>query len=174
MTNPDPATALNSMSQPIPSVTLRAATPDDRDFLLTVFAGTRADELAVLSADAAQREVFINLQFNAQQQSYSDCYPAAENSIILLAGQPIGRMIVDRATEEILLVDIALLSHYRNRRIGSSLIRSLMDEASATRKAVRLSVYKLNPALRLYQRLGFFPSADDGLYFEMKWVPAGL
>lgn len=147
--------------------------PDDRDFLLAVFAGTRSEELSALSADAEQRQVFINLQFNARQQSYSDCHPEAENSIILLAGQPIGSLIVDRTGEVILLVDIAILSHYRNRRIGSSLIRSLMDEAAAARKAVRLSVYKLNPALRLYERLGFFRTTDDGLYFEMMWVPAG-
>lgn len=161
------------MSQPSQSVTLRAATPDDRDFLLAVFASTREDELAVLSADT-QRQAFINLQFHAQQQSYSACHPAAENSIILLEGRPIGRMLVDRTAEAILLVDIAILNDYRNRRVGSSLIRSLMDDASAARKAVRLSVYKMNPALRLYERLGFSRTADDGVYFEMMWVPADL
>lgn len=160
------------MLQPTEPVTLRAATPNDRDFLMTVFASTRADELAVLAADTTQRLAFINLQFNAQQQSYNACYPAAESSIIVLGGRPIGSMLVERTAEAILLVDIALLDEYRNRQIGSCLIRSLMDEAATARKAVRLSVYKLNPALRLYERLGFLRTADDGVYFEMLWVPA--
>ena len=154
--------------------TLRAATPADQNFLIAVFAATRSDELAALGGDPKQRALFINMQFNAQQQSYSAGYPEAVNNIILLAEQPIGRMLVDRAGDEILLVDIALLSDYRNQRIGSSLIRGLLDEAATAQKPVRLSVYKSNPALRLYQRLGFSQVAEDALYIEMQWLPASL
>jgi ribosomal protein S18 acetylase RimI-like enzyme len=152
-------------------VALRAATSADQDFLRAVFASTRGDELAALGWDPQQSELFISMQFNAQQQSYSAGYPAAVNNIILLAEQPIGRMLVDRTGEEILLVDIALLSDYRNQRIGSNLIRGLMDEAATVQKPVRLSVYKSNPARRLYQRLGFFQVAEDPLYIEMQWLP---
>jgi len=152
-------------------VTLRAATSADQNFLMAVFASTRGDELAALGWDPQQSELFINMQFNAQQQSYSAGYPAAVNNIILLAEQPIGRILVDRTGDEILLVDIALLSDYRNQRIGSNLIRGLMDEAATLQKPVRLSVYKSNPARRLYQRLGFSQVAEDALYIEMQWLP---
>jgi ribosomal protein S18 acetylase RimI-like enzyme len=154
------------------SVTLRAATPADRSFLLTVFAGTRTDELAALVWDPAQSQAFIQMQFSAQQQNYSACYPAAENSIILLGERPIGRMLVERTEQAIELVDIALLAEHRSNGIGSFLIRGLLDEAGASQKSVRLSVYKLNPAVRLYERLGFSLTAEDALYFEMTWAPA--
>ena len=153
------------------SVTLRATTPDDRSFLLTVFASTRTDELAALGWDPAQSEVFIQMQFSAQQQNYSARYPTAENSIILLGKRPIGRMLVERTEQAIELVDIALLAEHRSSGIGSFLIRGLLDEARAARKSVRLSVYKLNPAVRLYERLGFSLIAEDAVYSEMTWAP---
>src|SRR6266481_6061420 len=154
------------------AITLRAVTPIDRDFLLTVFASTRSNELAALGGNSPQAQAFAQMQFTIQQQAYSAAYPAAENSIILLAEQPIGRMLVERTDAAILLIDIAILNDYRNRRIGSSLIRGLMDKAAGSQKSVRLSVYKSNPAARLYERLGFSPIADNGLYFEMVWASA--
>jgi len=162
------------MPESTSSVTLRAATDADHDFLLAVFASTRSDELTALEGNPTLRQAFINMQYSIQQQSYSACHPAAENSIILLAEQSIGRMLVDRKDAAILLVDIAILNDYRNRRIGSSLIQGLLEEAVASQKSVRLSVYKLNPAVRLYERLGFSRIADDGVYFEMTWVPRCL
>lgn len=149
------------------SISLRAATPADQDFLLTVFASTRSDELAALALDAKQAEFFIRMQFNAQQQSYSACYPAAKNSIIFLADRSIGRILVDGTDDGLLLVDISILPEYRNLGIGTCLIRDLLTEAAAAGQAVRLHVFKSNRAVRLYQRLGFSTIADDGAYVEM-------
>lgn len=153
------------------SLTLRTATTADRDFLITVFASTRSDELAALGWDTKQSQAFIDMQFNAQQQNYRACYPAAENSIILLAGEPIGRILLERTEESIRLIDIAILAQFRNRRAGSWLIRGLMDEATAAGKLLELSVYKLNPALRLYERLEFSKVGEEGLYIQMQWPP---
>jgi GNAT superfamily N-acetyltransferase len=162
----------NSIVKSTDSLTLRAATPADQDFLITVFASTRSDELAALGWDPQQSQAFIQMQYNAQQQNYRASYPAAENSIILLAGEPIGRMLVDRTEEAIRLVDIAILAEHRNRRIGSWLIRRLMDEAIAAGKPLLLSVYQFNPALRLYERLGFAKVGEEALYIQMQWLPA--
>ncbi len=153
------------------SVTLRAATPADQDFLKAVFADTRSEELAALALDPKQAAAFIDMQFNVQQRSYSARYPAADNSIILLDGLPIGRLLVDRSEEAVTLVDIALSSDYRSRGLGSLLIRGLIDEATASQKPVRLSVYRFNRAARLYQRLGFSTVEDTGAYLEMECKP---
>ena len=147
---------------------LRPAAEADSEFLKAVFASTRMDELAAL-ADAALVEAFIGMQFNAQQHGYRMAYPHAENSIILLRERPVGRMIVNRTAEAIRLVDIALLAEFRAQGIGSNLLRGLIDEATATGKSLQLSVYKLNPAVRLYERLGFSKFGEDGLYIQMRW-----
>jgi hypothetical protein len=38
---------------------------------------------------------------------------------------------------------------------------------------VRIHVERYNPALRLYERLGFRRIADGGIYFLMEWTPPG-
>jgi ribosomal protein S18 acetylase RimI-like enzyme len=150
-------------------MSLRAATPDDNDFLLAVFASTRGDELAGLAWDPKQAEAFIRMQCSAQQQNYRASYPAAENKIIFIGDRRIGRMLVERSAGALLLVDIAVLPEYRNAGIGTALLQGLLSEAAGAAKPVRLHVLNHNPAVRLYERLGFSRVADDGVYLEMQW-----
>ena len=61
----------------------------------------------------------------------------------------------DQFRDEIRIIDIALLTLYRNAGIGSGLIEDLLAEAAATGRPVRLQVVRSNPALELYERMGF-------------------
>lgn len=148
-------------------LTLRTATTADRDFLMKVFAATRADELAALG-DAGLIETFVKMQFDAQQQTYSGIYPDADSRIIMLDDQPIGRMLVNRSADAIRLVDIALLPEFRSGGIGSMLLKQLINEALESDRSLLLSVYQFNPALRWYERHGFFKVAEEGLYIQMQ------
>lgn len=85
--------------------------------------------------------------------------------------RPIGRLYVDRRADEIRVVDIALLPEHRRQGIGSALLENILAEAAAAHKPVRIHVEKFNPALRLYQRLGFHQVRDTGVYFLMEWLP---
>jgi hypothetical protein len=49
-------------------ITLRPAIAADRQFLLGVYAGTRLEELAALPWDEGQKEAFVQMQFDAQNQ----------------------------------------------------------------------------------------------------------
>jgi ribosomal protein S18 acetylase RimI-like enzyme len=157
------------MPEPTNTLTLRPATDADQKFLVGVFASTRADELQALAWNPAQAQAFIDMQFNAQQRSYAAGHPSAENNIIVFDDQPIGRMLVDRSGDSIHLVDIAILTDYRNRHFGSTLIQGLFTEAAACGKRVELSVFKGNPAARLYERLGFLNLGESGSYLRMSW-----
>ncbi len=157
-----------SMPEPEPDIKLRPATAADQDFLMAVFGSTREHELAALG-DSPLIESFISMQFKAQQQSYHEAHAEAEDSIVLLDQNPIGRILVKRSGEAIRLVNIALLTEFRGRGIGSILLRRLLEEGAAAGKPVVLSVNKLNPAIRLYGRFGFFKVAEDGLYVQMQW-----
>jgi len=148
-------------------VTLRAATTDDREFLMRVFASTRADELAALG-DAGLIETFVKMQFHAQQHTYRGLYPNADSRIILLDGRPVGRMLVDRSADAIRLVDIALLPEFRSSGTGSVLLEGLINEARESDRSLLLSVYQFNPAVRWYERHGFSKIAEDGLYIQMQ------
>jgi|SRR2546428_2834346 len=152
------------------SVKLRPATADDEPFLRELYASTRAHELSILDCDERQKLAFIEMQFNAQNQQYQMSYPEAENSLIVSDERSIGRMIVNES-DELTLVDIALLPEYRGRGIGSRLISALLAQASATGKPVLLHVLRYNRASQLYTRLGFSMIGEDGMYFHMKWTP---
>ena len=148
---------------------LREATPADEPFLLEVYASTRLEELEPFGWDDNQKQAFIKMQFMAREKTY----PRADSRIILLNGQPVGRMLVDRGEATILLRDIAILTEYRNVGIGSQLIKDLMKEATVAAKPITLHVVSTSPAVRLYERLGFRRIDNGAAYLEMKWVPVG-
>jgi ribosomal protein S18 acetylase RimI-like enzyme len=154
-------------------VTLRPAQVEDIAFLQAVYASTRAEELALVDWSSEQKQAFVQMQFEAQRRHYAAYYPQAEYSIILRQQQPIGRLIVCRSASEILLMDIALLPEFRSAGIGTALIRALMAEAGQAGLPLRLHVETFNPAQRLYERLGFKPVAEQGIYIQMEWPGAG-
>ena len=88
-------------------------------------------------------------------------------------GQPAGRLYVARGSDEIRIVDIALLPESCNRGIGTTLLRGLQSEAAAAGKPLRIHVERFNPALRLYERLGFRQIDDRGVYLFMEWRQGG-
>ncbi|MDR3386538.1 MAG: GNAT family N-acetyltransferase [Rudaea sp.] len=136
-------------------IELRAIDEGDAAFLYAVYASTRAEELAPLGWNDAQRESFLRMQFEAQRRDYWSNCDTARFRIIVCDGEPAGRLYVERRADELCIVDIALLPAFRNRGIGSVLIGRLFAEADAAALAVRIHVEHNNPAQRLYARLGF-------------------
>lgn len=68
-------------------------------------------------------------------------------------------------------MDIALLPPHRGRGVGSALLAALTAEAEAAGKPLTIHVERFNPALRLYQRLGFAAVEDKGVYLLLRWSP---
>jgi GNAT superfamily N-acetyltransferase len=152
-------------------VTLRPYAAHDDAFLQNVYASTRADDLARLGWDAAQQQAFVRMQYQAQRRSYLTQFPAAEYRIIQRGAADVGRLIVDRTSEVIWLVDVSLLPEHRNAGLGGRLMRDLQAEAAQAGKPVMLHVENANRARRLYERLGFAKTADGEIYIEMAWHP---
>lgn len=150
-------------------VTLRPATQDDEALLRAVYASTRANELALTNWSAEQKDEFCRMQFDAQDRHYRLHYPGAEFLIIDRDGAPSGRLYVERGPRGIRILDIALLPEHCGAGIGTRLLGELQAEAAATGKTVTIHVEKFNPALRLYQRLGFRQIEDQGVYLLMEW-----
>lgn len=143
--------------------------PEDEDFLCQVYASTREEELRLTNWTDAQKAAFCRMQFRAQSTDYRANYPDAQNSIIERDGVPVGRLIVDRRAEQIRITDIAILPEARGQGIGTKFLRELMAEAAGVGKPLSIHVEKFNPALRLYERLGFRPCEDKGVYLLMEW-----
>ena len=136
-----------------------------------MYASTRAEEMALVDWSNAEKEVFLKMQFEAQHRFYQEQFIQAQFQIIQLGEEPIGRYYVDRREDEIRLIDIALLPEHRNQGIGGKLLVSLLEEAKLAGKPVRIHVETFNPAMSLYQRMGFYPIGENGVYQLMQRDP---
>ena len=133
---------------------------------------TPREELAVVPWSDQEKADFLRSQFEAQHQYYQEHFKDADFQVLLLDGEPVGRLYVDRRKDEIRLIDIALLPEYRGRGIGTRLMRELLQESGKTGKMVRIHVETFNPAQQLYRRLGFVKVEDQGVYHLMEWSPS--
>jgi len=155
-----------------PGISLRPAIDADQEFLIGVYAGTRADELAQTGWDDSQKDAFIRWQYAMQKQEYEARYPDARYDVILVDGVPAGRIWVGADDTQIRLLDIAVIPEFQNRGVGAHLLRQLMDEATRDNKPLRHMVFVLNEnAFRFYERLGFKTIEDAGGYLHMEWLP---
>jgi len=149
----------------------RAINDDDLPFLNRLYASTRADEMALLDWTEEQKIQFLSMQFNAQHSFYQEHFGQAEFLIIEADSKPVGRVYLDRRADEIRLIDIALLPDQRNGGLGTALLKDLLAEGQSSGLPVRIHVESFNPAMRLYQRLGFQSVEDQGVYQLMEWRP---
>lgn len=154
------------------AVTLRPATPRDYDFMRRLYHSTRAQEMLQFPFDETQKAEFLDQQFAAQFQHYGLHYPTCERNIIERDGEPVGRLWIDEWKDQIRLVDIALMPEARGTGIGSLLLADVLERARKSAKPVTIHVEGFNPALRLYERLGFEQVDTNGVYFLMRWTPA--
>jgi ribosomal protein S18 acetylase RimI-like enzyme len=153
----------------------RRITDADLPFLARVYASIRAEELAATDWSEEHKAAFLDQQFRAQHAHYQRYYPNADWLVTGHQGRDIGRLYVERWPSQHRIIDIAFLPEYRGRGLGEALLRDLLDEAAAAGKPVSIHVEKLNPAMRLYRRLGFVTEEDKGIYDLMRWTapPSG-
>ena len=97
--------------------------------------------------------------------------------IALNDDRPVGAVWVRKmkaygfVAEDIPELTIAVLPEFRGSGIGANLMKQLFSFISPNYEAVSLSVTAANPAMKLYQRLGFETEKVEGNSVTMKkWV----
>jgi ribosomal protein S18 acetylase RimI-like enzyme len=88
-----------------------------------------------------------------------------------MANKDIGWMQTARVDGAIFLKQLCLDWRFQRQGIGGSLVQALIKEAGRTGRAVTLGVVKINPARRLYERLGFRTTHEDQHKFYMRHAP---
>src|SRR4051794_38659161 len=153
------------------TISCRPVEPTDAEFLRCLYNSTREQELAILDWSDDQKDAFLAMQYEAQDNHYRAAYADASFDIVAVDETAVGRVYVHRGRDVISLVDISLLPAYRGRGIGTQLLRGLQAEAVEGNKSLRLHVEVGNGAVHLYERLGFERAGESGLYAELEWRP---
>ena len=154
------------------TITLRPVDPErDREFLLRVYGESRDDVQRLVDWTPEQKQAFVASQFALQDAYYREHFPEASFDVIEVDGDAAGRLYVDRRDDEIRVIDIALLRAFRRRGVGSHFLRALLDGAGASDRTVTIHVEQDNPALGLYEQLGFRRQGEVGIHWFMEWRP---
>lgn len=154
------------------SIEFRPLNEEDNEFLYQLYASTRTEEMALTGWNETNIEQFLRMQFKLQHIQYLENYKKDGTfEIILVKGMPAGRLYVQRKQNDIRIVDISLLPEFRRQGTGAKIIKSLMDEADQINLPLSLHVEQFNPAIGLYERLGFEKKELIGIYFFMVRTP---
>jgi len=165
--------SFDTEEKPISMISLRFVEVSDENFLFSIYASTRADEMQLTDWNDEQKEAFLRMQFDAQTQHYSAHYPSAVYQVIECDDVPAGRLITENRGDHFLIMDIALLPEYRRSGIGTFLTGQLKQEATRLNLPLVLRVEFFNPAIRLYDRLDFVTTRQvNSVYQEMVWTPS--
>jgi ribosomal protein S18 acetylase RimI-like enzyme len=110
----------------------------------------------------------LNLDMAAQVASFRRQWVSTEVRIITLDGADIGwlqRRVVDGS---LFLAQLFVDTTHQRQGIGTEILHRIADEAARAAQPVTLGVVKTNPALRLYERLGFRITHEDDRKFYMR------
>ncbi len=152
-------------------ITYRLIHTEDFDFLKKLYRTTREFELSKTTMTEEEKQKFSDFQFNAQHVYYNQAYNGAEMNLILLNGRPAGRLYLWRTPSQIRIMDISLLPEYCGQGNGTKILKSLIRESVESGKKLTIHVEYFNPALRLYERLGFKKTDDTGVYYYLERIP---
>ncbi|MCP4114870.1 MAG: GNAT family N-acetyltransferase [Desulfobacteraceae bacterium] len=152
-------------------ISLRPIKDGDVEFLYRVYAGTRQAEMAVTGWEERQIDAFLRMQFQLQHKQYMANHARADLNIIRCGHDDVGRLYVLRSDEEISIMDIALLPEHQRMGIGTQLLNDLTRESALKNLPITLNVEYNNPAIYLYEKMGFKAGELNGIHYPMLRQP---
>jgi len=156
-----------------PGLSLREITEADEPLLLAIYASTREKEMTLVPQwSEAQKKAFLLQQFTAQHAWYRQHYKGAFFYLIQRGATTIGRLYVAPCYVDgtVRIIDIALLPAHRNKGYGESLLKDIMTFAKSEGRNLTIHVESFNPAMRLYERLGFLlKDRKNEVYYLLEW-----
>jgi ribosomal protein S18 acetylase RimI-like enzyme len=141
-------------------IALRAATENDFAYCWGIYAAESAGLIHALNVDKA-----------AQADYFKKRWASQETRIITLAGIDIGWLQTRPQDGALFLAQFFIDPAFQNRGIGTVVMKCLVHEAEDTGQVMTLSVVRINPAQRLYKRLGFYVTHEDESKAYMRCEP---
>ena len=110
----------------------------------------------------------LHLDLAAQENGLQQQWNPMQVHIVTLDGSDAGWVQTIRQEEALFVGQIIVERRFQRRGIGTEIMRRLISDAAQIGLPLCLSVVKINPARRLYQRLGFQITHEDDRKFYMK------
>jgi GNAT superfamily N-acetyltransferase len=104
-----------------------------------------------------------------QESSFRQRWIVSEVRIIRCDGANVGWFQSRMQDDTLFLVQLFVETPFQRQGIGTEALKSLMGEAKQAGIPMTLGVVKSNPAVRLYERLGFKTTHEDDRKFYMKF-----
>jgi GNAT superfamily N-acetyltransferase len=152
--------AENSVKWQAMQITLRPARTQDFDF---------CEALYFAGMENIIRE--LNLDRVAQSASFRQQWELTQVRIIVVDGADVGWLQSTKRGDSLFLAQLFVDASFQRRGIGTEVMHRLIAEAARARQAVTLGVVKINPALRLYERMGFRITHEDDRKLYMRRDP---
>ena len=151
---------------------LRPVTDADDAFLSRLVHDLSGGGLAAEASGEGPDE--LDLQRRAQDEHHTAAHPTLSRLVVVVDGEPVGRLLLAETSASVHVVDIALLESHRGQGIGTCLMLDVQACAREVGLPVTLDVVKSNPARRLFERLGFTVMADGVLHVTLSWTQVAL
>ena len=136
---------------------LRPATIDDYDFMYQLLVASMKEYV----------EMTWSWEVEYQQDRFRTKFDPALYESIVVDGQSVGAVSFLRQETEFFLSEIQIMPESQNKGLGTRIIQDLVDRANEVGLPVALQVLKVNPAYRLYERLGFSRIGETETHNQM-------
>jgi GNAT superfamily N-acetyltransferase len=141
------------------ALTLREATAEDATFLVAL-------------ARAAYEEV-LTAQFQGWDEAvhgkrYAEKVASLPFEIVELNGERVGTVSSSVHADHLRVDELVVLPAFQNRGIGAFLLLGAIERARSLGLPVRLHTFRLNRALRFYERHGFVVTARGDVNIDLE------
>jgi GNAT superfamily N-acetyltransferase len=138
-------------------IALRPARAEDFDFCARLYFSGMAEIIQELKLDMALQTADLRQRWDV-----------SEVEIITSDSEDVGWMQSSIQDDARFLKQIFIDAAFQRCGIGTEIIHRLIDRANRAGEPVTLGVVKINPARRLYERLGFRITHEDDRKFYMR------
>jgi GNAT superfamily N-acetyltransferase len=139
--------------------TLLPASESDKDFIFDAF-------------KTAMRE-YVEWAWGWNEEFQRDGFwanlPVQKFTLICVDGHNAGALYVEESAQNHWVRTLFLRPEFQGQGVGSAVLAQETARASAAYKPLALKVIKINPAKRLYDRMGFKVVREDEATFHMQW-----
>ena len=140
-------------------IQLRAALPPDVDFAKALYFTTMR----------ANIESLFGWDERRQEESFVGWFDLQQAQIIVADGCDVGWLQTRWTATEVFLGSLYVKPEMQGRGIGSYVLNDVIAQCRDSAMELTLAVMKINPAIRLYERLGFRVTHEDQYKFYMRF-----